>query len=117
MKHTAARGANVWQRLTADTAARQALPARQRTFTEGSTAQSSTPLGWSQGLSLTEVKQASDSSGVMEGPVDPAHKARLNKSRRDHPVEFFCAIRPHCKTTTQTMRCALTACMHRADLC
>jgi hypothetical protein len=103
--HTPARGTNVWARLISDTAARKALPTRNTTFTEGSTAQSSTSLGWGQNLPLTAVKQAPDGTEMLDAPLAALHHLTRERYRRGHPVEFFRAIRPQCRTTSQTMRC------------
>ena len=107
INNTAARGDNVWRRLEADTASRKALPCRQYSYHEGSTAQCSDVLGWSKCTTWTDVKQAPDGTTLLDAPLNAMHKTQLEKFRLGHPVEYFAAIRPQCKTTTQTMRCAL----------
>lgn len=102
MYHTAARDKSVWERLGDDDQTRKNLPAQQYSFIEGTTAQSSAPKGYEQ-----SVKHGVAEVPILDPPLAALHRTTLEKYRRGHPVEFFAAIRPSTKTTTQTLRCAL----------
>lgn len=94
----------MFKRLEADAAARQALPARQYSYVEGTTAAGSGPQGWTQSVSLCDTKQVPDGSIIMDKGLDSMHPTALHKLRRMDPVQYFATVRPQCKTTCQTLR-------------
>ena len=102
--HTAARDANVWQRLAADTATRKALPSKQYAFVEGSTVGMSGPEGWAQSVVARAVTQPP--AAMLDPPLDSWHHTKLEQCRRQQPLQFYSTIRPQTRTVTQTMRCA-----------